>query len=48
VVVDNLVNGRRENMEGLPGNQVQLQVADIQDGARMAELMSGRFHCRKG
>jgi UDP-glucose 4-epimerase len=41
VVVDNLVNGRRENLEGLPGDQVQLQVADIRDEARMTELMRG-------
>ena len=41
VVVDNLVNGRRENLDGLPDGQVQLVVADIRDGRRMAELMQG-------
>jgi len=41
VVVDNLVNGKRENLAGLPGDQVTLEVADIRDGARMAELMRG-------
>jgi UDP-glucose 4-epimerase len=41
VVVDNLVNGRRENLAGLPGDQVQLGVADIRDDQRMAELMRG-------
>jgi UDP-glucose 4-epimerase len=41
VVIDNLVNGRREHLHGLPGEQVQLVVADIRDRRRMAELMSG-------
>jgi UDP-glucose 4-epimerase len=41
VVVDNLVNGRRENLAGLPGDQVQLEVADIRDDVRIAQLMSG-------
>jgi UDP-glucose 4-epimerase len=41
VVVDNLVNGRRENLAGLPGDQVRLEVADIRDDARMAKLMRG-------
>lgn len=41
VVVDNLVNGRRGNLAGLPGDQVTLEVADIRDGERLAELMRG-------
>lgn len=41
VVVDNLVNGRRENLDGLPDGQVQLIVADIRDGQRMVNLMRG-------
>jgi UDP-glucose 4-epimerase len=38
-VVDNLVNGRRENLEGTPRDLVRLAVADIRDGERMSELM---------
>jgi UDP-glucose 4-epimerase len=38
-VVDNLVNGRRENLEGAPRDLVRLVVADIRDGERMSELM---------
>jgi UDP-glucose 4-epimerase len=41
VVVDNLVNGRRENLEGLPIDQVQLVVADIRDRDRMVDLIYG-------
>jgi len=41
VVVDNLANGRRENLDGLLGNQVQLIVADIRDGRRTTNLMQG-------
>lgn len=41
VVVDNLVRGRRENLEGLPAEQVQLIVADIRNEERIAELMRG-------
>jgi UDP-glucose 4-epimerase len=41
LVVDNLVNGRRENLAGLPGDQVTLEVADIRDDARMGTLMQG-------
>jgi len=40
-VVDNLVNGRRENLDGLPADQVRLVVADIRDGQRMSGLMQG-------
>jgi UDP-glucose 4-epimerase len=41
VVVDNLVNGRRENLDGLPADSVQLVVADVRDSRRMADLMQG-------
>jgi UDP-glucose 4-epimerase len=41
IVVDNLVNGQRENLKDLPTNQVQLVVADIRDSQQMADLMSG-------
>ena len=39
MVIDNLANGRRENLDGLPDDQVQLIVADIRDSRRMAHLM---------
>jgi UDP-glucose 4-epimerase len=41
VVVDNLVNGRRENLERLPADLVQVVVADIRQNERMADLMQG-------
>lgn len=41
VVVDNLVNGRRENLDGLPADCFQLVVADIRDSERMADLVQG-------
>jgi UDP-glucose 4-epimerase len=37
VVVDNLVNGRRENLAGILG-AVTLEVSDVRDTARMKEL----------
>lgn len=40
-VVDNLVNGKRENLDGLPGDRVRLVVADVRDADRMADLMRG-------
>ena len=39
LVVDNLVNGRVENLAGLSPDQVQLVVADIRGRDRMADLM---------
>ncbi len=39
IVVDNLVNGRRENLEELLGQKVELQVVDIRDQARMQPLL---------
>lgn len=41
LVVDNLINGRRENLDGLPSDRVQLATADIREGKRMAELLQG-------
>lgn len=41
VVVDNLVNGRRENLAGLPDHQMQFVMADIRDSERMLGLMRG-------
>jgi UDP-glucose 4-epimerase len=38
-VVDNLVNGRRENLEGVLSNRVELTVADIRDRAFMSSLL---------
>src|SRR5206468_12183128 len=40
-VVDNLINGRRENLDGLRGAQVALTVADIRDTPRLAGLLKG-------
>lgn len=40
-VVDNLVNGKRENLAGLPQGQVQLYVVDIRDQERLKKLLSG-------
>jgi len=39
LVVDNLVNGRREHLEDLLGDSVRLVVADIRDDHRMAQLL---------
>jgi len=38
-VVDNLVNGRRENLDGMPGENVELIVADVRDAKSMAPLL---------
>jgi len=40
VVIDNLINGRRENLEGLP-ESVELVVADVRDCKRLAGLLKG-------
>jgi len=39
VVVDNLVNGKRENLAGLPQDQSALDMSDIRDTAHMAYLL---------
>ncbi len=41
LVVDNLVNGRRANLEEVIGGRVELHVADIRDGERMSRLLDG-------
>lgn len=41
VVVDNLVNGKRENLAGVPTDRVQLVVTDIRDSTQMASLLRG-------
>lgn len=41
VVVDNLVNGKRENIEPLLGPQCCLETTDIRDEDRMSELVGG-------
>jgi UDP-glucose 4-epimerase len=41
LVVDNLCNGRRENLAGLPGEQVQLHVLDIRDRNAVNKLLRG-------
>jgi UDP-glucose 4-epimerase len=41
VVVDNLANGRRENLDGLSGEPVQIIVADIRDDQVMTKVMRG-------
>lgn len=38
-VVDNLVNGRRENLETVLGGNVELVVSDVRDTASMATLL---------
>lgn len=40
-IVDNLLNGKRENLEGLLDDQVRLVVADILDQKKMKEIMQG-------
>ena len=39
-VVDNLVNGKRRNLENLPSGSVRVHIADIRDQDLMARLMS--------
>ncbi len=41
IVVDNLCNGRRENLAGLPREQVQLHVVDIRDRDALGRLLRG-------
>jgi len=41
VVVDNLCNGRRENLAGLPAEQVQLHVVDIRHVGAIGRLLRG-------
>jgi UDP-glucose 4-epimerase len=41
IVVDNLVNGQRENLEEILGDEVELHVVDIRDQESMAKLLPG-------
>ena len=41
LIVDNLVNGKRENLEGVLGKNVELAVADIRDQKSMTSLFRG-------
>ena len=41
VVVDNLVNGRRENLDFLPNPLCRLLVADIRDKEAIEKLLAG-------
>ena len=41
VVVDNLVNGKKENLDYIKSDQFRLEIVDIRDHACMAELMMG-------
>jgi UDP-glucose 4-epimerase len=41
IVVDNLVNGQRDNLAGLPEEKCQLVVTDIRDEQHMLTLMQG-------
>jgi UDP-glucose 4-epimerase len=38
-VIDNLVNGRRENLDSVLGENVELVVADVRDGSSMTPLV---------
>ena len=40
-VVDNLLNGKRENLAGLPPDLCRLTVADVRDSDRVHKLMEG-------
>jgi len=41
LVVDNLVNGKRESLADLPPDRISLEVQDIRDGQRMSRLLEG-------
>ncbi|MCF7809501.1 GDP-mannose 4,6-dehydratase [bacterium] len=41
IVVDNLVNGKRENLDDILSNKVVLEVEDIRDDELMTKLMQG-------
>jgi len=41
IAIDNLVNGKRENLEDVFGTEVRLEVADIRNRDVMAELIQG-------
>jgi len=41
VAVDNLANGKRENLADIPAERARLEVADVRDAERMRALMRG-------
>jgi len=41
IVADNLVNGRRSNLEPLLSRNVRLEVQDVRDAERMLNLLRG-------
>ena len=41
IIVDNLTNGRPDNLEGVPSEQYQLVTADIRDRGRTTDLLQG-------
>ena len=41
IVVDNLTNGKRSNLENVPDDRFELHVVDIRDAVRMDSLMRG-------
>jgi UDP-glucose 4-epimerase len=46
-IVDNLINGKRENLDGLPDRQIELIVADIRDTDKISKVIRGHdliFH----
>lgn len=40
IAVDNLANGKRENLAGLPGNSFRLEVEDVRDDTAMRRLLA--------
>jgi UDP-glucose 4-epimerase len=40
-VIDNLANGKRANLAGLPGDRVRLHVADVRDADALRPLLDG-------
>jgi UDP-glucose 4-epimerase len=40
-IVDNLLNGKRENLDGIPPDRCRLTVADVRDQDRMRRAMEG-------
>ncbi len=41
LVVDNLINGKRENLDGFPADRMKLVVEDVRNSDCMAELLRG-------
>ena len=45
VVIDNLVNGSWQNLEGISSVDLRFVEADIRDAARMRDFVKGYRHC---